>query len=167
MFLIIRLNGFIVIVINITPDKVHKIVQQVQNYHWNLILGDGSNVGQAINYKNNIITNNGGAGIIANANGTQNISENIVYNNNGNGIRSRGNGTYTIEKNIVVGNSAPGINGIYATHIIDNNIIANNAGGIAISQGGNYTVSDNQIVFNNNSTDGSVDWLTENYPSLL
>ena len=126
------------------------------NTVYGISTGGGDSGGSHVfNYKNNIITNNGNSGILANANGTQNISGNIIYNNTGYGIRSRGNGTYTIEKNIIVGNSSVGVHGIYATHVIDNNVIANNAGGIEISQGGNYTVSDNQIVFNNNLGDGS------------
>ena len=134
----------------------------VENSTINNNAGDGISTGggdaggtHIFNYKNNIITNNSNSGILANANGTQNIYGNIIYNNTGYGVRSRGNGTYTIEKNIIVGNNSVGVHGIYATHIIDNNVIANNAGGIEVSQGGNYTVSDNQIVFNNNSGDGS------------
>jgi len=126
------------------------------NAGYGISTGGGDAGGTHIfNYKNNIITNNSNSGILANANGTQNIYGNIIYNNTGYGVRSRGNGTYTIEKNIIVGNNSVGVHGIYATHIIDNNVIANNAGGIEVSQGGNYTVSDNQIVFNNNSGDGS------------
>ena len=126
------------------------------NAGYGISTGGGDAGGTHIfNYKNNIINNNSNSGILANANGTQNISGNLIYNNTGYGVRSRGNGTYTIEKNIIVGNNSVGVHGIYATHIIDNNVIAYNAGGIEVSQGGNYIVSDNQIVFNNNLGDGS------------
>jgi len=73
------------------------------NAGYGISTGGGDAGGTHIfNYKNNIITNNSSSGILANANGTQNISGNIIYNNTGYGVRSRGNGTYTIEKNIIL-----------------------------------------------------------------
>jgi len=120
--------------------------------------GAGDGGGSHINFfTNNTIKNNGGTGIIANANGTQTISYNLIYGNL-NGIYSRGNGTYSIIKNQIISNLGYGLNCIYTTHLINKNIVVNNKGGLLFSQGGDYTVNNNMFINNNYFVKSNSSW---------